>query len=317
MPENAKHLFLEVNDQNSGVRLDKYLVLNNLRLSRSKIQSLIKEGHIKVRGCKITLPSFKVQQGDSIEIYIPDPKPISIEPVNIPLAIIHEDRHLLVLEKPAGLVVHPGAGKEDCTVVHSLLYYCQDLSITGGYRRPGIVHRLDKNTSGLMLVAKDDSAHQALTEQFKAREISKTYIAVVRGRMRDKAGRLDLAIGRHPVNRKKMAVRSEKGRSAITDWQVIEEFKGASLLSIKIHTGRTHQIRVHMSSLGHPLLGDSLYGGPTELRIKREILPIQRQMLHASSLCFTHPITGEKMQWESKPPPDMTHIIEILRSLNG
>jgi 23S rRNA pseudouridine1911/1915/1917 synthase len=317
MADIAKYLFIKVNDDGAGKRLDKFLALKDLGFSRSQIQNLIHDGHIKVRGYVRTSSSLRVQAGDSIDIHIPALKPLSVEPVPIPLAIVYEDSHLLVLEKPAGLVVHPGAGDEDHTLVHGLLHHCQDLSGIGGYLRPGIVHRLDKNTSGLMVVAKDDEAHRGLTEQFKSGMIDKTYLALVRGRLRDRSGRLDSAIGRHPVNRKKMSIRSRNGRSAITEWQVVEELKGASLLSLKIRTGRTHQIRVHMSSLGHPVLGDSLYRGPMEFRAGHTVIPIRRQMLHAAYLQFTHPITGEKMKWKSNLPADMASVLDRLRSLNG
>jgi len=312
----ARYIYIKVNDDGAGERLDKFLALKDLGFSRSQIQNLIHDGYIKVRGCAGTSSSLRVQAGDGIDIHIPALRPLSIEPVPIPLAIVYEDSHLLVLEKPAGLVVHPGAGEEDHTLVHGLLHHCRDLSGIGGYLRPGIVHRLDKNTSGLMVVAKNDEAHRGLTEQFKAGKIDKTYLALVRGRLRDRSGRSDSAIGRHPVNRKKMSTRSRNGRSAITEWQVVEELRGASLLSLKIHTGRTHQIRVHMSSLGHPVLGDSLYGGPTEFRVGSAIIQIRRQMLHAACLQFTHPITGKKMKWESKLPEDMASVLERLRSLN-
>lgn len=313
----ARYLCIKVNDDGAGKRLDKFLALKDLGLSRSQIQHLIHAGHIKVRGHAGTSSSLRVQAGDSIDIHIPALKPLSVEPVPIPLAIVYEDNYLLVLEKPAGLVVHPGAGNEDHTLIHGLLHHCRDLSGIGGYLRPGIVHRLDKNTSGLMVVAKNDEVHRGLAEQFKAGKIDKIYLALVRGRPPDRSGRLDSAIGRHPVNRKKMFTRSRNGRPAITEWQVVEELKGASLLSLKIHTGRTHQIRVHMSSMGHPVLGDSLYGGPVEFRIGHAVIPIRRQMLHASCLQFTHPITGEKMKRESKLPEDMAFVLDRLRSLNA
>jgi 23S rRNA pseudouridine1911/1915/1917 synthase len=311
----SKYVFIKVNDDGAGQRLDKFLTLKDLGLSRSRIQHLIQDGHIEVRGHAGTSSSLRVQAGDGIDVHIPALRPLSVEPVPIPLVIVYEDSHLLVLEKPAGLVVHPGAGKEDHTLVHGLLHYCRDLSGIGGYLRPGIVHRLDRNTSGLMVVAKDDETHRGLTEQFKAGKIDKTYLALVRGRPRDRSGRLDSAVGRHPVNRKKMSTRSRNGRPAITEWRVVEEFRGVSLLSLKIRTGRTHQIRVHMSSLGHPVLGDSLYEGPTEFRVGSAVIQIRRQMLHAACLRFTHPITGEKMKWESKLPEDMAFVLEGLRGL--
>ncbi|MGB9496689.1 MAG: RluA family pseudouridine synthase [Dissulfuribacterales bacterium] len=313
----SKYVFIKVNDNSAGQRLDKFLALKDLGLSRSQIQHLIQDGHIKVRGCARTSSSLRVHAGDCIDVHIPALRPLSVEPVPIPFAILYEDSHLLVLEKPAGLVVHPGAGEEDHTLVHGLLHHCRDLSGIGGYLRPGIVHRLDKNTSGLMVAAKDDETHRGLAGQFKEGKIGKTYLALVSGRLRDKSGRADSAVGRHPVNRKKMSIRSGNGRSAITEWQVVEEFRGASLLSLKIRTGRTHQIRVHMSSMGHPVLGDSLYGGPTEFRIGGAVIQIRRQMLHAACLQFTHPVTGEKMKWESNLPEDMTSVLERLRSLNA
>ncbi len=307
-----RYLQIEVTSKDAGERLDKFLASKELGISRSRIQALIRDGHIKIRGHGRTSPHLRIQAGDSIEVQVPAPRPLVIRPIPIPLTIIYEDSHLLILEKPAGLVVHPGAGIEDYTLVHGLLWHCRDLSGIGGYLRPGIVHRLDKDTSGLLAVAKDDKTHLGLTEQFKTGKIKKTYMALVRGHLPDKIGRLEAAIGRNPVNRKKMSIRSRKGRAASTEWQVLEELCGADLVSIKIHTGRTHQIRVHMSSMGHPILGDSLYGGPTELRC-RHIIPIPRQMLHASRLQLIHPITGEKRTWESPLPGDMALVLDMLR----
>ncbi len=305
---------IEVTSRDAGKRLDKFLASRDLGLSRSRIQRLIRDGNIKVKGHDNTPPHFRIQSGDSIDIQIPAPRPLTIKPVPVPLTIIYEDRHLLVVEKPAGLVVHPGAGMEDYTLVHGLLWHCKDLSGIGGYLRPGIVHRLDKDTSGLLVVAKDDKTHLGLAEQFKQRTIKKTYLALVLGHLPDKTGRLDAAIGRHPVNRKKMSIRSRNGKAALTEWQVLEELRGASLLSVKIHTGRTHQIRVHMSSIGHPVLGDSLYGGPTEFRLDHTVISIPRQMLHANTLQFIHPITGKEKKWESPMPEDMAFVLDRLRN---
>jgi 23S rRNA pseudouridine1911/1915/1917 synthase len=317
MADIVNYLFIQVDDDGAGKRLDKFLASKDLGLSRSQIQNLIQSGNIKVRGYAGTSSSLRIKAGDGIDIHIPALKPLSVEPVPIPLDIVYEDNNLLVLEKPAGLVVHPGAGDEGYTLVHGLLYHCKDLSGIGGCLRPGIVHRLDKDTSGLMVVAKNDEAHRQLTEQFKAGKIDKTYTALVYGRLKDMSGRLDLAIGRHPVDRKKMSTRSRRGRPAITEWRVVEELRGASLLSLKIYTGRTHQIRVHMSSLGHPVLGDILYRGPSKFRLGNTVIPIRRQMLHSACLQFVHPITGEKMKWESRLPEDMTSVIKVLRCLNG
>jgi 23S rRNA pseudouridine1911/1915/1917 synthase len=307
-------LQIEVTSRDAGKRLDKFLASKGIGLSRSRIQGLIGDGYIKIEGRDKILSHLRVQPGDIIDVHVPAPIPLAIRPVPIPLTIIYEDRHLLVVEKPAGLVVHPGAGMEDHTLVHGLLWHCKDLSGIGGYLRPGIVHRLDKDTSGLLVVAKDDETHLGLAEQFKTGTIKKTYLALVRGHLPDRTGRLDAAIGRHPVNRKKMSIRSRNGRPALTDWQVLEELCGADLLAVEIHTGRTHQIRVHMSSIGHPVLGDSLYGGPTRLRCDRAIISIPRQMLHATRLQFIHPVTGEEKAYESPLPEDMSLVLDRLRT---
>lgn len=310
-------LEIEVMAEAAGERLDRYLTSKNTGISRSHIQRLIITGHITINGIDEITPSLKVKTGHLIKISIPHPESISIEPVPIPIKIVYEDSYILVIEKPPGLVVHPGAGREEKTLVHALLHHCQDLSGIGGKIRPGIVHRLDKDTSGLMVVAKSDISHDALIREFKAGLVKKTYTALVLRRMRDQAGRIELSIGRHPVDRKKMSVVTRTGKHAVTEWRVKKELAATSLLSIDIHTGRTHQIRVHMAHIGHPVVGDSLYGGPSILRIgRREPLSIPRQMLHASRLRLKHPVTGEDMEWASDLPEDMTDVIRRCEPLH-
>lgn len=256
---------------------------------------------------------MKVKAGHIIEVSIPPPEKISIKPLPIPIEIIYEDASIMVINKPAGLVVHPGAGRENETLVHALMHHCHDLSGIGGKIRPGIVHRLDKDTSGLMVIAKDDSSHWALADEFKTGLVKKNYTAIVAGKMRDKAGKIDLPIGRHHIDRKKMSVATKTGKCAITEWMLKESLQGASLLSIQIHTGRTHQIRVHMAHLRHPILGDSLYGGPLTLKTADGTVTVPRQMLHASRLKIRHPVTGREMEWCSEIPDDMAQILQKLK----
>ena len=228
----------------------------------------------------------------------------------MPLRLLFEDEDLLVIDKPAGLVVHPGAGNQTHTLVNALLHHCTILSGIGGKQRPGIVHRLDKQTSGAMVVAKNDAAHQELSRQFADREITKIYLALVTGTLRRPHGRIDAAIGRHPIHRKKMAVNPERGRTARTDYRVLDSGGGVSLVECTLHSGRTHQIRVHMHHLGHPVLGDSLYG-----RNRQVTAP--RQMLHAWKLGFTHPRTNERMLFEAPPPDDFRELQERIPGRTG
>lgn len=314
--ETCAAISIEVQHGDAGQRLDRFLASRRPSLSRTQIQKYIQAHNITVRGRVEISPSYKVRPGEIVDIVIPAPKPLSLEPCSIPLSIIYEDADVLVLDKPSGLVVHPGAGNEDGTLVHALLHHCRDLSGIGGCFRPGIVHRLDKNTTGLMVVAKNDVSHRALIEQFKAGIVGKRYLALVRGKLRDKGGLLDKPIGRHAVQRKKMSILSRRAKPAVTAWEVLEDFSVASLLSIEIHTGRTHQIRVHMSSLGHPVLGDVLYGGPVTVVAGKTEIAVPRQMLHASRLEIIHPVTTEKMVWDAPMPRDMESVLEKLRGLS-
>lgn len=282
-----------VPQQENGRRLDHFLAEKLPDFSRARIQQLIRNGYILLNNAR-TKAGTKIHAGDCISIDEPPPPPSTAEPEDIALDILYEDSDILVLNKPAGLVVHPAAGNWRGTLVNALLHHRQSLSGVGGGQRPGIVHRLDKETSGCMVVAKNDAAHIALSQQFASRDVIKTYLAIVSGHLRKKSGTIESAIGRHPVHRKKMAV-LPKGRAAKTDYRVRQELPGASLVECRPHTGRTHQIRVHLKQIGHPLLGDRLYGGK----------PLAaRHLLHAWKLAFRHPGTREPVEFVSPIPND-------------
>ena len=277
----------------NGERLDVLLSADG-ELSRSRAAALIKEGCVKVGERVETKPAYKTEPGASVLLDMPEVKPAKAEAQDIPLEILYQDEHLAVVVKPRGMVVHPAAGNEDGTLVNALLFHLDSLSGIGGEMRPGIVHRLDKDTSGLMLVAKDDATHAALSEQLSERMMEKHYRAMVYGKMKEPSGVIEKPIGRSKTDRKKMAV-DENGRWAKTEWKVLKEYPDRSLLDVHIITGRTHQIRVHMSSIGHPVLGDPLYG-------HRRMPDVPRLMLHAYSLEFTHPATGERMRFTAPCP---------------
>lgn len=299
-------------DDADGSRLDQYLAKHLPELSRSRIQALIKSEDILLNG-KPTKAKQTVARGDVLEINIPEPKPAEAQPQDIPLNILFEDAHIIVLNKESGMVVHPAAGNEDGTLVNALLHHCGDLSGIGGVERPGIVHRLDKDTSGCLVVAKNDGAHQSLTEQFAERSTSKLYLAVVQGKPVETHGTVFTHIGRHPVNRMKMAVVNPPGgKAAITDWECLayDPSTHSSLVLCTLHTGRTHQIRVHMHHLGHPLIGDPIYAHPSRQEAKTG-----RLMLHAWRLGFAHPIGGERLEFESPIPPEYTPWIQIWEDL--
>ena len=277
----------------NGDRLDVLLSANG-ELSRSRAAALIKDGCVKV-GERIELkPSYKTEPGVCVIVTLPEIKPAKAEAQDIPLEILYQDEHLAVVVKPCGMVVHPAAGNDDGTLVNALLFHLDSLSGIGGEMRPGIVHRLDKDTSGLMLVAKDDATHTALSQQLSDRQMEKHYRAIVFGRMKEPEGVIEKPIGRSKTDRKKMAV-DENGRWAKTEWKVLKEYPDRTLLDAHIITGRTHQIRVHMASIGHPVLGDPLYG-------HKRMPDAPRLMLHAYSLEFTHPATGERMRFTAPCP---------------
>lgn len=292
-----------------GIRLDQYLAKQGVSLSRSMIQKLLEEDNIVVNG-KREKASYKVRQGDNIEITIEPPKEVKLEAEDIPLEVVYEDDDILVVNKQKGLVVHPGSGNWDGTLVNAIMAHCKDsLSGIGGELRPGIVHRLDKDTSGLLIIAKHDKAHIAMSEQIKNREVKKTYIALVRGMIAENEATIDMPIGRSTKDRKKMAV-TKTGKEAITHFKVMGRFttaKGSyTLLEIKIDTGRTHQIRVHMAEIGHPVIGDMVYSnGKNEFGV-------EGQCLHAKRLEFCHPITGKRMVLEAELPEYFEKIVNDL-----
>jgi 23S rRNA pseudouridine1911/1915/1917 synthase len=282
----------------AGDRLDRFLAGMLPHLSRSRLQTLIKQGHVTLAG-KPAKPSDTVRNGALVAITEPPAEPTLLEPEDIPLDVLYEDPDLLVLNKPPGLVIHPAAGHARHTLVHALLAHCGTLSAIGGQQRPGIVHRLDKDTSGCLVVAKNDFAHAHLSRQFAGRTVTKIYLALVSGYFAGpRSGAIENSIGRHPVHRKKMAVLDRGGRTASTGWRVLQELSGiGTLVQCTLHTGRTHQIRVHLKHLGHPLLGDALYAG-------RQAGKYERQMLHAWQLGFTHPRTGKPLHFCSPLPED-------------
>lgn len=292
-----------VNEEN--LRLDTYISSKYENLSRTMIQKLIEDGNVLVND-KPKKISYKIKMGDNIKIYFPEAKEVDIKPQEIPLEIIYEDNDIIVVNKPKGLVVHPANGNPDGTLVNAIMALCKNsLSGIGGEIRPGIVHRLDKDTSGLLIVAKNDLAHINLSNQIKERQVKKIYIALVRGIIKEDYATINMPIGRSTVDRKKMAVRKD-GKEAITHFKVLKRYKNYTLLEIKIDTGRTHQIRVHMAEIGHPVVGDMVYSnGKNEFDVKG-------QMLHAKSLDFKHPITGKEMHLEAEVPE---YFKEVLKKL--
>jgi 23S rRNA pseudouridine1911/1915/1917 synthase len=307
-----------VEPEEEGLRLDLFLTKREQRISRAQIQRAVTEGRVLVNGRPIKA-GRRVKATDTVSVSILEAIPSGVTPEAIPLTILYEDASLLVIDKPAGMVVHPAAGHPGGTLVNALLHYCRDLSGIGGVLRPGIVHRLDKGTSGLMVAAKSDAAHWGLAEQFKCHEVKKTYLALVYGNPQSSGGRVDAAVGRHPTDRKKMSTKSKRGRSAVTVWRVRERFGVAALLEVDIETGRTHQIRVHLTELGFPVVGDRIYGGVGRIRsvedlaVRARIKELDRQALHAWSLSFMHPLTGVPLQFSSPLPEDIASLCVFLR----
>jgi 23S rRNA pseudouridine1911/1915/1917 synthase len=308
---------LTASGSDAGARLDVWLARRLPDLSRARVQALMAEGAVRLDGHPAR-PSLRLRGGEEITVEVPDPVAAAVTPEDLPLAIVHQDAWLAVVDKPAGMTVHPGAGRTAGTLVGALLHHVRDLSGVGGVLRPGIVHRLDRGTSGLMVVAKDDDTHRALAAQFAARTVEKEYLAVVHGVPRARQGTIDAAIGRDPVHRMKMSVRAPRARAARSSYTVVEPLDGAALLRVRIHTGRTHQIRVHLASLGHPNPGDATYRGtrtPSSRRAasRTALAALDRPALHAASLAFAHPATGARLRFESPFPADLQALLQALR----
>ena len=304
-----------VEAQDASKRLDAFLA-ENTDLSRSAAAKLIESGAVTVNGKK-TEKKYLIKEGDEAEVILPEVEEYEAVPENIPLNVVYEDSDIIVINKPSGMVVHPAPGNYTGTLVNALLYHCKDsLSGIGGVMRPGIVHRIDKDTSGLLVVAKNDASHRALSEELGYHGIEREYHALVRGGFKEESGTVDLPIGRHPVDRKKMAVikSGEGAREAVTHYEVLRSYGQISYLKLKLETGRTHQIRVHMSYLGHALLGDEVYSS-TKIPFEKQHAPLfDGQILHAKRLSLTHPRTGERMTFECELPDNFKKLIEILEN---
>jgi 23S rRNA pseudouridine1911/1915/1917 synthase len=318
---------IRVKPSDEGKRLDVLLASLLTDCTRTFVAGLITDEHVRVDG-RPKKPGYRVKSGENISGDIPPPVPVEFKPESIPINIIHEDDHIVVVNKQPGLVVHPAPGHYSGTLVNGLLYHCPNLGGIGGELRPGIVHRLDKDTSGILVVAKNDAAHTNLSRQFKSRKVKKVYLALVHGNMKSPTGSIKLPIGRHPVDRKRMSTVSTTGRTAITNWRVKERFKGLALLELDLKTGRTHQIRVHCSALHHPIVGDKVYGPrkPEKTiagdhqqseKILQVLKSVKRQMLHAWRLGFRHPHTEETVTFESPLPEDMGTVIQRIREIGS
>jgi 23S rRNA pseudouridine1911/1915/1917 synthase len=292
---------LTISRDQAGQRLDRSLAQALPAFSRARLQTLIRDGLVTLNG-KTARPRDAVRNGDEVEVREPEIEKVDAKPETIPLDVLFEDDDLLVLNKPAGLVMHPGAGHQQHTLVNALLAHCNNLSGIGGKERPGIVHRLDKETSGALVIAKNDATHRDLSKQFAARTMGKIYLALVAGTPRKNTGVIDKAIERHPVHRQRMSIARRQGRSAKTEYRVLRSSGDVSLVECTLHTGRTHQIRVHLHDLGHPVLGDKLYAG-------KRAGNFHRQMLHAWKLTFRHPNSGEEMTFEAPVPRDFAEAM--------
>jgi len=312
-----KTLHIIVPDGTSGTRLDAFLASVVPELTRAAVQRLIEDGDVLLDGV-VQKSSYKVTGGEEISVTIPPPEPSTAVPEEMQLDILYEDSDLIVINKPAGMTVHPGAGVNSGTLVNGLLAHCSDLSGIGGEIRPGIVHRIDKDTTGILVVAKNDAAHEGLAVQFRAHSVKRVYVALVFGSPRTDKGRVESIIGRHPVDRKRMSGSAKHGRHAVTHWKVLARFPEVTLLKLRLETGRTHQIRVHMSESGHPLVGDPVYGGSARAaglkspEFRGMVKKFGRQALHAKTLGFRHPSTGEYIEFDSELPEDMQTLLDYL-----
>lgn len=297
---------VSVSKKDSGERIDSLIAAKNDNFTRSSVQKLLSQGNITVNDKKI-FKNYRVQEGDLIKIIIPEPVNMETVPENIPIDIVYEDNDLLVVNKPKGMVVHPAAGNYSGTLVNALLYYCgESLSGINGVLRPGIVHRIDKDTSGLLIVAKNDFAHKGLAEQIKIHSFTRKYRAVVFGNIKEDSGTIDAPIGRHPIDRKKMAVTYKNSRNAVTHYKVIARYPGFTYLELKLETGRTHQIRVHMAHIGHPVAGDTVYGS------KKAIESLNGQCLHAYYIEFVHPCSGKTISLSAPLPEYFENFLKNI-----
>lgn len=319
---NKIHEF-RIEKEESDMRLDIFLAsCSRISLSRTQVKKAIEAGNVRINDLP-TKPGQRLRAGDRLALEEFPAETYAVEAENIPLDVLYEDRSLLVIDKPAGLVVHPAAGNYRGTLVNALLHHCRDLSGIGGVLRPGIVHRLDKGTSGLMVVAKSDAAHQGLAAQFKQHEVRKSYLALVYGDIKGEGGTIDAPVGRDVVDRKLMSTRSRRGKEARTHWNVSERYGVATLLKVDIETGRTHQIRVHLRHAGYPILGDVVYGGArreqslVDMKLRTGIRELGRPALHSARLCFRHPVSGLSMDFSSPLPQDIHNLCAILRTAAG
>jgi 23S rRNA pseudouridine1911/1915/1917 synthase len=309
-----------VDESLSGQRLDVAIASAVSSISRSRAQQSIRDGCVRVND-QAAKPSCRVQTGDRVTLSLPDPVPLEAEPEDITLDIVYEDDWVIVINKPAHLVVHPACGNYTGTLVNALLFHCRDLAGIGGVQRPGIVHRLDKDTSGVMVVAKNEQAHVCLSEQFRVHSVVRRYQALVYGSMAGDCGRIETLIGRDRVDRKKMSAHPRRGRQAVTDWRCQERFDDYSLLEVELQTGRTHQVRVHLASIGHSVLGDQTYGNPRRLRLIKNkavqdaVKGLKRHLLHAGFLQFTHPDTQQEMSFSAPLPDEFAAVLTLLRGL--
>jgi len=314
-----ERFFYTVSQNNTEKRLDIFLSEQTLPYTRSQIKKLINAKLVKVNNFSAK-PSYRIKKGDLIEVHLKKFQEYTVEPQNIPLDILYEDASIIVVNKPAGMVVHQAAGNYSGTLVNALLFHCSFLSGVGGVLRPGIVHRLDKGTSGVLVVAKNDDAHQYLSCQFKNRSVRKVYTALVYRQMEEDEGTIELEIGRHPSDRKRMSTQSKKSKLAVTQWRVLKRYKNFSLLQVFIKTGRTHQIRVHLSSYHHPVVGDNVYGNKKELSqirseiIKKRLNSLQRPFLHAHLLGFNHPLKNCYREFIAPLPNELNEILTLLES---
>lgn len=295
-----------VNEQDQGLRIDKYLANIFNDKSRSFIQGLIERKNVKINN-KVLKSNYRLKNTDEIEIIIPEPEILSVEPENISIDVVYEDEDVIIVNKSQGMVVHPAPGNYSGTLVNALLYHCNDLSSINGVIRPGIVHRIDKDTSGILVIAKNDDSHNKLSEQLKNHSMKREYYALIEGRLKNNSGTIDKPLGRCKNDRLKMGV-VENGKRAVTHYEVVERYNGYTLVKCVLETGRTHQIRVHMASIGFPLVGDPLYG------FKRQKFKLEGQVLHAKTLGFIHPKTGEYMEFTSKLPQYFCNLINKLRN---